>query len=183
MTLGFRLTLKKLPEGRLSLSVPVFYRGLLAAIGVLILLAVILTAPEGDRRLFAPGNTAPLIVCLLSLLGALYHERWLFDRPQDQVTHQYGLLFAHANRRQRLSEMSRIELEQFAKGQAAGSEPPRGLLFRAGRVLTLSLHGKDGTVHRLETYPASQRPRVLPAARLLAEYCGLPLVGGSEADS
>jgi len=182
MILGFRLTLKALPDGRLCLAMPIFYRALLAAIGLLILLSLLLTAPEEESGLLVPANTVPLIICIVSFLGAAYHERWLFDRDRDSVSHQYGLVFAHANRRYRLSDMSRIELEQFAKGQAAGREPPRGLLFRAGQVLTLSLHGKDGTVHRLETYAASQRPRLLNAARRLAEHCGLPLMGGPEAE-
>jgi hypothetical protein len=191
MTLGFRLTLKRLRDGRLIFSVPVFYRALLAAIGLLILLSMILTAPEGDTRLFAPANTVPLIICFLSFLGAAYHERWLFNAPQDSVTHQYGLLFAHSNRRYRISQMSRIQLEQFTKGHlpgplpgdlsgrspaAAGIPPRRGFFFRVSQVLTLTLHDKDGTVHRLETYTASQRPKMLDAARAIADYCRLPLL-------
>jgi len=176
MTLGFRLTLKKLSDGRLSLSVPLFYRALLGAIGVLILLAVILTAPEGDRRLFAPGNTVPLIVCLLSLLGALYHERWLFDRPHDAVVHRFGVGFVRLTRRYRLSEMQELELEG-APGAPRG-EGAAGLLFRRkGPILTLWLNGRDGSRHRLETYSPSQSARATDIARRIAGYCEIPLRG------
>jgi hypothetical protein len=191
MSLGFRLTLRELPDGRLSLCLPLFQRILLAAIGLLILLAMILTAPEGDKRLFVPANTVPLIITILSLLGALYQERWVFDRSQDRVVHQFGVLFAGASRRHRISEMKAVELEQFSKGLSGGSQPresvdinsplrrrsPGGLFFRAGQLLTLCLQGKDGSIHRLETYTASQRPRTVATARRIAEYCGLPLIG------
>ena len=196
MTLGFRLTLKELPDGRLSLSVPVVYRVLLTAIGLLILLAVVLTAPEEDRRLFVPANTVPLIIGFLSLLGGAYHERWSFDRPGGEVTHRFGLAFVGTTRRYGLSDMANLELEGIRRNPEAGrsdrSVPDgrdtssggggpaglsRGLFFRRGPIVTLWLNGKDGSTHRLETYAPSQAGRAVDTARAIAEHCGLPLRG------
>jgi hypothetical protein len=212
MTLGFRLTFKELPDGRLSLSVPLFYRLLLIGIGVLILAAVVLTAPEGDRRLLVPSNILPLIISLLSLVGGAYHERWIFDRPRGEITHRFGVAFFGTTRRYPLGETEALELEGIGRtpqsprygGAAAGSAPaggeappggslaglgrrssyegglstlPRGLFFRRGPIVTLWMNAKDGSTHRLETYAPSQRARALEAARSIAEYCGLPLIG------
>jgi hypothetical protein len=212
MTLGFRLTLKELPDGRLSLSVPLFYRLLLIGIGVLILAAVVLTAPEGDRRLLVPSNILPLIISLLSLVGGAYHERWIFDRPGGEIIHRLGVAFVGATRRYPLGETEALELEGIGRtpqsgrdgGNAAGSASageeappggsstgpgqhlsyggglsalPRGLFFRRGPIVTLWMNAKDGSTHRLETYAPSQRARAVEAARTIAEYCGLPLIG------
>ncbi|MBN1835467.1 MAG: hypothetical protein JW820_06415 [Spirochaetales bacterium] len=173
MTLGFRLTLKRLRDGRMCLSVPVFYRALLGGIGLLILLALLFTAPPGeDRGLFVPANTVPLIVALLSLLGALYHERWIFDRPGDAVIHRVGVAFIRSVRRYRISELTGLELE----GTHGGRVPAPGLLMgRRGPLLTLWLNGRDRSQHRLETYAPAQGGRAAETARALAEYCSLPL--------
>jgi len=196
MGFGFHLTLKEMPDGRLALVVPLFFRALLLAIGVLILLSVILTSPEG--RAFGPGSTVPVVISALALLGAAYHERWTFDRPADAVSHRLGVAFAAVTRRYRLSGMASLELEGFRGVRAAsptggpdigqderestGRAPvaglfgqQRGLFFRRGPIVTLWINGEDGESLRLETYPPSQRSRADAAARLLAEYCGLPL--------
>ena len=175
MALGFRLSLKKLPDGRLCFAVPSGYRLLLLSIGLLILISLIVTAAAEDRRVFQRSNTVPLIFCLLSFLGASYHERWLFDRAGDRVTYQYGVSFFHRSRNYRISEMKKVELSQFIKGKLVATQlPKRSLSFRP--VLTLALHAKNGSVFRLETYAAPQRRIIALTGMSIAEYCGLPFV-------
>jgi hypothetical protein len=171
MNFGFHLTLRELPDGRLVLAVPLFFRILLLAIGVLILLSVVLTSPEGERRLFAPENAVPLVISVLALLGAAYHERWTFDRRGKEVTHRFGVAFAGVTRRYPLARMASLQLEGHS-----GRE--RGLLFRRGTVVTLWLNASEGESFRLEAYPPSQRGRAADTARAIAEYCGLPLREG-----
>jgi hypothetical protein len=196
MSFGFHLTLRRLPDGRLALTVPLVFRLLLVVVGVLILLSVVLTSPGG--RLFGPGSAVPLVISALALLGAVYHERWTFDRPGDVVTHRLGLAFVVVTRRYRLSEMEGLELEGLGgAGTGPRSANPdtgederestltaaaaglfgrqRGLFFRRGPIVTLWLNGLDGESLRLETYSPSQRNRADETARALADYCGLPL--------
>jgi hypothetical protein len=168
MNLGFHLTLRQLPDGRLVLAVPLFFRALLLAIGVLILLSVVLTPPDGDGRIFARGNAVPLVISALALLGAAYHERWTFDRPGKAVTHRFGVAFAGVTRRYPLEKMANLQIEG-RRGQE------RGPFSRRGTVVTLWLNGSDGESFRLEAYPPSQRGRAADTARDIAEYCGLPL--------
>ena len=167
-------------------------------IGVLLFLSVLLTSPEG--RLFGPGSAVPLVISGLALLGAAYHERWTFDRPEDAVTHRLGVALFAATRRYRLSEMQELEVEGLggtgAHPRTAGPDVQQdereggdesavaglfgrqhGLFFRRGPLVTLWLNGRDGQSHRLETYSPSQRGRAQETARALADYCALPLSG------
>jgi hypothetical protein len=185
MVIGFRLVLKRQSDGRLCLTVPLFYKLLQLAIGVLILTFMILIPPEGERRLFVPANTLPLIICVLSLLGAAYHERWIFDKARDRVVSQYGITFLHSNRSCRISGVQGLVVERFIKGKLDGAATARRTLGPAS-VLTVSLHGKDGSVRRLETYSGSQKSRMEATARAIAFYCDIPLVrqdGSLQGDS
>jgi hypothetical protein len=182
MFFGFRLSLRRLGDGRLVFSVPPVLRYTLLAIGVIVLAALLLTSPSGLRGVFVWANTIPLALVVLALLGAAYEERWTFDRNADRLLYQYGLIFARGRREHRISELERVETSQFIRGTMGSRQAPRrSLAFRP--VLTLSLQTKDGRLLRLETYAASQRPKMETAARAIAEYCGLPIesnLSGSE---
>lgn len=172
---GFRLALKRLPDGRLVFSVPLTFKLLLLAIGILILVSLIVTAPEQWGGIFVGANTAPLIICLLSFLGAAYHERWIFDRKHDRIIYQLGIIILHSNRLHRISRLERVEVSWFVKGKSGSAQPARrGFGFRT--ILTLSLEMKDGKVLRLENYRGSQRLKVEATARAIARYCGIRYV-------
>ena len=168
--IGFRLQLKQLPDGRLIFTIPLGYKILLFLIGLLILISLIMTRQEGLGSIFVRENTIPLIICFLSFLGAAYHERWIFDKEQNQIVHQNGISALHSNKVYRINDLERIEISQFVKGKLGSGPPPkRGFLIRP--VLTLSLHTLDGRTYRIETYSGSQRKKLETAARAIAEYC------------
>jgi len=173
--IGFRLQLKKLSDGRLIFTIPVGYKILLLCIGLLILVSLIMTREQGGGSIFIRENTIPLIICFLSLMGAAYHECWIFDREGGRVIHQNGLIAIHNNKVYRIDDLDRVEVSQFIRGKVGpGSLQKRTFLIRP--VLTLSLHALDGQRHRLETYNSSQRKRTEAAARAIAEYCRIKFV-------
>jgi len=182
MLAGFRLVLRRPADGRLVLTVPVSYKLLLAAIGAVIVTFLVVVPPEGQRSIFVSQNTLPLIVSGLAFLGAAYHERWVFDKAGDAVIHQWGLFFLHRDRRLAISQLQGLAVGQFVKGrlertatETAAPSPTRRSLFYTP-VLTMSLRTKDGTLHRLESYGASHRPRLEAAAEAIARYCELPVL-------
>lgn len=177
MLLGFRLVLHTTADDRLILSVPLWYKLLLAGIGGLIVTAMILVPPEGQTRVFVPQNTLPLIIAGLSFLGAAYRERWIFDKVGDALTHQYGLAFLWRSRNLRISELQAVSVERFVKGRLdpGAAAPRRSLGFTP--LLAMSLRAADGSLHRLESYSASQRQRLAATSRAIAAYCGIPLLG------
>jgi hypothetical protein len=173
--MGFRLHLKQLPDGRLIFTIPLGYKLLLFFIGLLIFASLIITRQEDSGSIFIRENTIPLIVCLLCFLGAAYHESWIFDRARDQVVHQHGISALHSNKVYRVTDLERIEISQFVRGKAGGSQgAKRSIAFRP--IVTLSLQTKDGNNFRLENYRASQRSRVETTASKIAEYCGISCV-------
>ena len=169
---GFRLQLKKLSDGRLMFSIPVGYKILLLGIGLLILISLIVTRAEGGGSIFIRENTIPLIICFLSLMGAAYHECWIFDREGAQVIHQNGLIGLHSNKVRRIGDLDRVEVSQFIRGKIGSTmQGKRSLAFRP--IITLSLQTRDGESLRLENYRFSHRTKVNATARSIAEYCGI----------
>lgn len=170
--IGFRLQLKKLSDGRLIFTMPIGYKILLLAIGLLILVSLIVTREEGGGSIFIRENTIPLIISLISLLGAAYHERWIFDKAGAQVTHQNGLIVFHSNKVYRIEDLDRVEVSQFVRGKAGpGEQAKRSIAFRP--IITLSLHTRDGRCLRLENYRSSHSRKVEATARSIAEHCGI----------
>jgi hypothetical protein len=175
---GFRLALRRLSGDRLALTVPVTFRFVLLAIGLLVGLALLATSPPGLRGIWVPSNAFPLAFGGISLLGAAYRESWTFDRGRDALIATTGILLFQKRRRYTISQLTRLELGQFLRGRpyaAPGSKP--GLLARP--MLTLTLHTREGGVHRLELFSYSQRERARLLARRIAEYCGIACIDES----
>lgn len=170
---GFRLRLKKTPGGRLIFTIPLGYKLLLLIIGLLILIALIVTASEQEGSILVRQNTIPLIICFLSFLGAAYHERWIFDREQNQIIHQNGIFVLHSNKVYRISELEKIEVSSPGYGSSTEGRPiSTARLLR--RRITLSLRMTSGKRYRLEIYRNIQRQHVENEAFTLSEYCGVP---------
>jgi hypothetical protein len=172
--IGFRLQLKRHPDGRLIFAIPIGYKLLLLLIGLLILISLFVTRAESGGRIFIRENTIPLIICLISLLGAAYHERWIFDKAESQIVHQNGLIVLHSNRIYRIADLERVEVSQFIGGKAGATvHIKRSIALRP--IITLSLRTKDGRSLRLENFRFSHRARVEATAREIAGYCRIPL--------
>jgi hypothetical protein len=170
--IGFRLQLRRPADGRLLFTIPVGYKILLLFIGLLILVSLIVTRAESGESIFIRENTIPLIICLVSLLGAAYHECWIFDNDLRQIIHQNGLIALHSNRVYRFEDLDVVEISQFIKGKSgSAAQARRSLAIRP--IITLSLQTKDGDRIRLENYRFSHRRKVEAAARSIAEHCGV----------
>lgn len=179
MLSGFRLTLRRLRDGRLALTVPPWFRLLLLGFGLLILYALAATEPSGFRGLFVSANIAPLLFCALSLLGAAYSERWSFDRGAGSCVHEVGLLGLGRRRAWALAEIEAVEVGQFIRGRPHAPANLRpGLFVRP--VVTLSLRCASGEQLRLDSYAASQRARVQQYALAIASHCGIRLSADGE---
>ncbi|UCF98145.1 MAG: hypothetical protein JSV89_01090 [Spirochaetaceae bacterium] len=175
MIAGFRLSLRRLPDGRLSLAIPRWFKLLLLGIGLILLYALVTTSQNGVRGILDRANLIPLVLCVLSFLGAAYREQWLFDKNADRVTYDAGIFSLGTRRNLYLSDLENVEVDQFIRGRPhAPVDTKPSLLSRP--VLTLSLYGKDGEKHRLEFYSFSQRSKVREYALAISSYCGIGLI-------
>ncbi len=161
--------------GKIALVFPVRLKLILMGIGLLILFSIILTTPEGVRKIFIPANTLPLVFSFLSILASGYHERWIFDKTEDLLIYQYGAILLHANRIYRISEFKQVELSQFTKGKIAGTLNTRRSPF-SRNIIILSISSKSGKIHRLETYSSFHLQKIETIAKTIADYCALPLI-------
>ncbi|MBN2552788.1 MAG: hypothetical protein JXB06_08450 [Spirochaetales bacterium] len=180
--IGFRLHLKHRADGRVFFTIPLGYKILLLAIGLLILVSLIVTPEPGAGNIFIRENTIPLIICLFSLLGAAYHECWIFDRKLGRVTYQNGLIALHSNRVYRIEDLEGVEVSQFVRGKAGSAQQVRRTAALRP-IVTLSLQTGDGRSLRLENYRPSQIGKVEATGRAIAEHCGIPyeiLIQGSK---
>jgi len=165
---ALRLILRRLRDGRLSLSVPLAWRLLLAAIAAFVLFALLATAPAAE--LFGVRNLAPLLFALCALLGAAYEERWVFDRQQDLLLRRQGLWPLCRSRRFALSGLKQVGLEQVIRGRPQDSSPRA----RRRTLVILQLVDAEDRVFRLEQFNAALRPKARKQALAIASYCGLP---------
>ena len=164
---ALRLTLRRLRDGRLALSVPLAWRLLLAVIAAFVLFALLATAPAAE--LFSVRNLAPLLFALFALLGAAYEERWVFDRRRDLLLRRQGLWLLCRSRRFALSGLKQVGLEQVVRGR------PQDSSGRSRRALViLQLVDAEDRVFRLEQFNAALRPKAREQALAIASYCGIP---------
>jgi hypothetical protein len=172
--IGFRLRLKKLSDGRLMFSIPVRYKILLLGIGLLILVSLIVTRAEGGGSIFIRQNAIPLIICFLSLMGAAYHECWIFDKNQGQIIHQNGLIVFHSNHSYRIEDFKQIEVSRMGM---AGRNETSNLTAKmpVRRIWALSIIEKTGKVRTIEIYRRLQLSRAERDASTLSDYCDLSL--------
>ena len=172
--IGFRLKLKKLSDGRLMFSIPIGYKLLLLFIGMLILISLIVTREEDGGSIFVRENTIPLIMAVISLLGAAYHERWIFDKNREQITHQNGLIVLHSSKIYGIGYFDRIDVSRMGM---AGRNETSNLTAKmpVRRIWALSIIEKTGKVRTIEIYRRLQLSRAERDASTLSDYCDLSL--------
>jgi hypothetical protein len=178
--IGFRLQLKRLSDGRLIFTIPLAYRLLLFLIGLLILVSLMVAREQEAEGVFRRENAVALIICFLSFTGAVYHDRWIFDKSKGLAIHQNGLLALHTNRIYGFADFERVEVSPLGIGKRSRTDSgTRRSSFRAS--WRLSLLEKSGRVHTMERYRGSQLSRAESAAATISAYCGISLRVGEEA--
>jgi len=115
--MGFTLVSTKKADGSIVISVPLLLRLGMVALAVILFASALLT-PESGKG-FSPGL---LVALLIALLGALYEERWTFDRPNRAVQFRFGLIFLARRVRVPFDQVESLAVERFVKGKipAAG---------------------------------------------------------------
>lgn len=183
MELPFTLT--KGRDGRLIYGIALWYRIFAAVIFV-----VLATALISDGT---PPSFIGWLLLLLSALGALYEERWVFGGAG--AVHKVGLIFLARKLDLPSSELAGLRIVPYVRGTIPGSEdeavendkalsgaaeagmPGRKLFSWKKPYLLLILEGRDGSEYALDRVPARRREALLSIAREIAPLLGIPLQG------
>jgi hypothetical protein len=181
------LALRPTGSDRLVYAIPIWYRVLMAAITVFIILSMVLTED-------AP-NLSGWIVLALVVAGGLFEESWVADRDKGELLHRAGFLVAARSTRLPLAEIERFRLVPFARGTVPGSEEEkidneetlkgnraddkgRKRFWHRKPLVCLVVSCVDGTEYLLNLMQARRADELRSIGRRLASHCDRPFVEG-----
>ena len=155
----FNPQLKEVSEQRLVYSTSVSFRIVFAIIALFLAAAV--------RQ---PGVLIILIIGAC-LFGALFLERWVFDKNDNVFEKNVGILLLHSRRRQPLDHLEKVLLREAGLSY---SERPKMMRAISRRTAILSVVDRDGTVHGLDMVKGSTIKEIKASGTRLAEFCNIP---------
>ena len=161
--------LKENGTSRLTYATPLSFRVVCAAVAIIIFLSVALV-PGGT--LLSRLGVVPLVLICLCAFGALYLDRWTFDKAANVFQQDVGILLLHARRRRPLDSLRKVVL--FQRGSGAG-EHPSVLGPRARGTVVLSVVDRDGRVFKLNLSRGGGTRALRVYAERLAAFCSVPL--------
>jgi hypothetical protein len=185
------LVLRAIGDRKLVYEIPLWYRIMMIAILGILLFA--LSQSEGTPGLLG------WIFLILTVLAAVYEERWTFDAETRQIRHRFGLLFAARSLRLSMDSVSAFRLQPYVRGTLPGSEDEKSENARAlaesrgtqspgdlglkrrpifkRPFLTLACESADGA-YLLNTVPARRGAVLRLVGSRIADLCGCTLVEG-----
>ena len=190
VSFGVRLSLKTKGKDRLELCLSSGSRLILTfffALSCFIFLASSLSTGT------ATSNIIPFLLFIVTGLGALYEETWIYDKNRNLFENRFGLLLLHRKWSLPLDDLAGVEIEAFTKGHledlqkrpdpadgSMDSDRPLHSLLRpspgpiAYRIIRLTIVDKQGKVHVLDSTKAYRIEEFRRTGRRIAEFCGVP---------
>ncbi|HUJ74199.1 MAG TPA: hypothetical protein VL359_05040, partial [bacterium] len=101
--------LKENGNSRLTYTTPLSFRVVCAVVAVIIFLSVALV-PGGS--LVSRMGAVPIVLIALCAFGAVYLDRWIFDKSANLFQQDVGILLLHARRRRPLDSLQKVVLFQ-----------------------------------------------------------------------
>jgi hypothetical protein len=184
-----RLKARYTRAGTLSLGIPTIFRAIFAFIAAVVSGSLGVSAVAVSAKAGSLGALGPA-VGIISLLAALYEERWTFDPASKTVRFRFGLLFAARTLTVPFDAIEGVGVELFVKGSprmgsAAGDAPeegePSGLaaigarLFRKKRYARLAVYRTDAQALIIESLPAARAAMLEELGREIARVVGAPI--------
>lgn len=126
-------------------------------------------------------------------LGALYNERWIFDRKQNVFENHFGLIILCRKQSIPLNELVWVHLDSFIKGRMGGTQAtPKGpgpvdsvshsdtnflrsfLRVPQRQILRLTVLDSQGKIYVLDTAKAHRIEEFRRIGRRIADFCAIP---------
>ena len=112
-----------------------------------------------------------IILIALSALGALYLERWVFDKDSNLFEKNVGLLFLHTRNQQPFDQLEKVVLREVGP---AYQDRPRMMKAVSRQAAILSIVDGTGTNHGLDMIKGSSLREARDTAQKLATFCDIP---------
>lgn len=119
------LVLREPKPGQLVYTIPLWYRILMVAIAAVLVASIAIS--EGAT------STITWIVAGLSVLAALYEERWVLDSDKKEIRHRFGLLVVARTLSLPLDQVEGFRLRAFVRGSNPGAP---GAAEESARILS-----------------------------------------------
>ena len=191
---GISLSLRTKGRDRLEFCIPLRSRLLFVFFFVLSCFVFLSSVLSEDKP---SSYTIPLVLVCVTGLGALYEERWIFDKDRNIFENRFGLLILSRKKRFPLIQLARVELDSFVKGSAdntAGpledAHPSGSLkrsekayfhgLFKAPqrrymyRIIRLRVVDKQEKTYVLDSSRAHRIEEFRLIGRKIADFCAIP---------
>ncbi len=152
--------------GLLVYGIPLWYRIVSAVIATVLSVASLIAGGFG---------TAGTIIVIITIIAALYQERWCFDTTKDEFTGRIGLVFAARGPSCRVSDLARLRIDIFAKGKLDQKQLPPDDKMPFGSQARLILDTKNGDSYMLDSVPFKRRARLEQDAQTLSRELAIPL--------
>ena len=112
-----------------------------------------------------------IVLIALSALGALYLERWVFDKDANRFEKNVGLLFLHTRKRQPLDHLAKIVLREVGPSY---QDRPKMMKAVSRQAAILAIVDQSGTNHGLDMIKGASLREARDSAQKLAKFCDIP---------
>lgn len=161
----FNPVLKEVSADRLVYSTSVSFRIVFAVIAVFLAAAV------------RQPSVIIIIIIGACLFGALFLERWVFDKNQNVFEKNVGILVLYTRKRQPLDNLDKVLLREAGLSY---SDRPKMMKAISRRTAILSVVDGNGTVHGLDMVKGSSIKEIRASGTRLADFCNIPFDDGLE---
>ena len=154
----FNPVMRQVSERRLVYSTSIGFRVVFAAIAVFLIVSM------------RQPNVVVIIFLALSVFGALYLERWVFDKDANLFEKNVGLLFLHTRKKLPLDRLQRVVLREVGP---AHHERPRMVRAVSRATAILSVVDWDGNSYGLDMVKGASLREIRDSAVKLAKFCDI----------
>jgi hypothetical protein len=137
---------------------------------LLVIILSVASVPEGP--FFSRFNAFSLVVIAICLFGALYVQRWVFDKKSNLFEKNVGVLFLYRREKAPLDALQKIVFHEAGGGTDDG---PKLVGLTSRRIAILSVVDRDSRSFKLDTARGGSVRELRRSAERLCSFCAIPL--------
>jgi len=163
----FRMSfvLKEKGDGSLVLTLPVWFRVLF------LFIVVLLTAGVVVSGIGASGQWVPILIIITCIWGALYEEKWIFNKSENSVEYISGTMLINKKRSYKFKD-----IEQFNVTGEFHTEKEGKINRLRKKMVKFSLILNSGKVLDVDiTTGKTNSAELKEKAKKIAAYCNIKL--------